>query len=156
VTLTAGSRLGPYEIVSALGAGGMGEVYRAKDPRLGRGVAVKVLPASFSTDADRLRRFEREVHSGCVMIPLWNHKELPMATVTVKDLPEKLHRQLKARALRHRRSLNSEIIEVLEAATTSQKVDPDSLLARAAALRSRVGGRLTDTDLAALRQAGRR
>jgi plasmid stability protein len=79
-----------------------------------------------------------------------------MATVTVKDLPEKLHRQLKARALRHRRSLNSEIIEVLEAATTSQKVDPDSLLARAAALRSRVGGRLTDTDLAALRQAGRR
>jgi plasmid stability protein len=79
-----------------------------------------------------------------------------MATVTVKDLPEKLHRQLKARALRHRRSLNSEIIEVLEAATTSQRVDPDSLLARAAALRSRVGGRLTDTDLAALRQAGRR
>lgn len=79
-----------------------------------------------------------------------------MATVTVKDLPEKLHRQLKARALRHRRSLNSEIIEVLEAATTSRKVDPDSLLARAAALRSRVGGRLTDTDLAALRQAGRR
>jgi hypothetical protein len=42
VTLAAGSRLGPYEIVSALGAGGMGEVYRAKDPRLGRGVAVKV------------------------------------------------------------------------------------------------------------------
>ncbi|HSD72828.1 MAG TPA: Arc family DNA-binding protein [Thermoanaerobaculia bacterium] len=79
-----------------------------------------------------------------------------MATVTVKDLPEKLHRQLKARALRHRRSLNSEIIEVLEAATTSRKVDPDSLLARAAALRIRVGGRLTDTDLAAFRQAGRR
>ena len=78
-----------------------------------------------------------------------------MATVTVKDLPEKLHRQLKARALRHRRSLNSEIIEVLEAATTSRKVDPDSLLARAAALRIRVGGRLTDTDLAAFRQAGR-
>jgi plasmid stability protein len=79
-----------------------------------------------------------------------------MATVTVKDLPEKLHRQLKARALRHRRSLNSEIIEVLAAATTSRKVDPDSLLARAAALRIRVGGRLTDTDLTAFRQAGRR
>jgi plasmid stability protein len=79
-----------------------------------------------------------------------------VATVTVKDLPEKLHRQLKARALRHRRSLNSEIIELLEAATTSRKVDPDSLLARAAALRSRVDGRLTDTDLAALREAGRR
>jgi plasmid stability protein len=79
-----------------------------------------------------------------------------MATVTVKDLPEKLHRQLKARALRHRRSLNSEIIAVLEAATGSQRVDPDSLLARAAALRSRVGGRLTDSELAAFRQAGRR
>ena len=79
-----------------------------------------------------------------------------MATVTVKDLPEKLHRQLKARALRHRRSLNSEIISVLEAATASRKVDPDDFLARAAALRSRVGGRLTDRDLAALRQAGRR
>lgn len=79
-----------------------------------------------------------------------------MATVTVKDLPEKLHRQLKARALRHRRSLNSEIISVLEAATAAHKVDADDLLARAAALRGRVGGRLTDSDLAALRQAGRR
>src|SRR5215468_295265 len=58
--LQPGSRLGPYEIVSPLGAGGMGEVYRAKDPRLGREVAIKVLPASFSADADRLRRFEQE------------------------------------------------------------------------------------------------
>jgi plasmid stability protein len=79
-----------------------------------------------------------------------------MATVTVKDLPETLHHQLKARALRNRRSLNSEIIAVLEAATAPQKVDPDTLLGRAAALRSRVTGRLTNSDLAALRQAGRR
>src|SRR6266496_1331803 len=63
MTLAAGSRLGPYEIVSPLGAGGMGEVYRAKDPRLGREVAVKVLPASFSTDSDRLRRFEQEARA---------------------------------------------------------------------------------------------
>ena len=60
VTLSPGTRLGPYEILSPLGAGGMGEVYRAKDPRLGRDVAIKVLPASFSGDADRLRRFEQE------------------------------------------------------------------------------------------------
>jgi Tol biopolymer transport system component len=60
MTLAAGSRLGPYEILSPLGAGGMGEVYRAKDPRLGRDVAIKVLPASFSQDVDRLRRFEQE------------------------------------------------------------------------------------------------
>jgi hypothetical protein len=63
VSLSAGSRLGPYEIVAPLGAGGMGEVYRAKDPRLGREVAVKVLPASFSTDPDRLRRFEQEARA---------------------------------------------------------------------------------------------
>jgi plasmid stability protein len=79
-----------------------------------------------------------------------------MATVTVKDLPEKLHRQLKARALQHRRSLNSEIIAVLEAAASAHKVEPGELLARAAALRSRVGGKLTDSDLAVLREAGRR
>jgi hypothetical protein len=63
VTFHSGSRLGPYEIVAPLGAGGMGEVYRAKDPRLGREVAVKVLPASFSNDADRLRRFEQEARA---------------------------------------------------------------------------------------------
>src|SRR5712692_1219981 len=58
--LAAGTRLGPYEILAPLGAGGMGEVYRAKDPRLGREVAIKVLPASFSQDPDRLHRFEQE------------------------------------------------------------------------------------------------
>src|SRR5437773_10298091 len=61
--LTTGSRLGPYEILSLLGAGGMGEVYRARDPRLGRDVAIKVLPPSFSADADRVRRFEREARA---------------------------------------------------------------------------------------------
>jgi len=79
-----------------------------------------------------------------------------MATVTVKELPEKLHRRLKIRARQHRRSLNSEIIAVLEAAASARKLDADDLLTRATALRSRVGGRLTDSDLAALREAGRR
>src|SRR5438876_7980604 len=58
-----GRNIGPYVIVSALGAGGMGEVYRAHDPRLGRDVAIKVLPAEFSDDADRLRRFEQEARA---------------------------------------------------------------------------------------------
>jgi eukaryotic-like serine/threonine-protein kinase len=58
--LTTGTRLGPYEIVALLGAGGMGEVYRAVDRNLKRAVAIKVLPASVSTDADRLARFQRE------------------------------------------------------------------------------------------------
>ena len=60
MNLTSGTKLGPYEIVSLLGAGGMGEVYRARDSRLKRDVAVKVLPQALSLDADRLRRFEQE------------------------------------------------------------------------------------------------
>ncbi len=63
MALTAGTKLGPYEIQSPLGAGGMGEVYRARDTRLDRIVAVKVLPPSFAADADRLRRFEQEARS---------------------------------------------------------------------------------------------
>ena len=60
MTLTAGTKLGPYEIVAPLGAGGMGEVYRARDARLGRDVAIKALPAAFAQDPERLARFERE------------------------------------------------------------------------------------------------
>jgi len=63
MTLAAGTRLGPYEILAPIGAGGMGEVYRARDERLKRDVAVKVLPASYSQDADRLRRFEHEAQA---------------------------------------------------------------------------------------------
>ncbi len=63
MTIASGARLGPYEILAPLGAGGMGEVYRARDPRLGRAVAIKVLPASFSQDADRLKRFEQEARA---------------------------------------------------------------------------------------------
>ena len=58
--LTAGTRLGPYDIVAALGAGGMGEVYRARDTKLGRDVALKILPDAFARDPDRLARFQRE------------------------------------------------------------------------------------------------
>jgi serine/threonine protein kinase/tetratricopeptide (TPR) repeat protein len=67
MALSAGTRLGPYEIISSLGAGGMGEVYRARDPRLGRDVAVKVMPAAFSADAERLRRFEQEARAAAAL-----------------------------------------------------------------------------------------
>ncbi len=60
MSLDPGTRLGPYEILALLGAGGMGEVYRARDMTLGRSVAIKILPAAVATDADRLARFARE------------------------------------------------------------------------------------------------
>jgi serine/threonine protein kinase len=63
MTMDSGSRLGPYEIVAPIGAGGMGEVYRARDPRLGRDVAVKVLSKEAAADPERLRRFEQEARA---------------------------------------------------------------------------------------------
>jgi len=67
LSFAPGSRLGPYEIVAPLGAGGMGEVYRALDSRLGRDVALKVLPAALAGDADRLRRFEQEARAASAL-----------------------------------------------------------------------------------------
>ena len=67
MTLPSGTRLGPFEILAPLGAGGMGEVYRARDSRLGREVAVKVLSAEFSSDPDRRRRFEQEAQSASAL-----------------------------------------------------------------------------------------
>jgi eukaryotic-like serine/threonine-protein kinase len=63
MALTSGNKLGPYEIIAPLGAGGMGEVYRARDSRLHREIALKVLPEFFAADADRLRRFEQEARA---------------------------------------------------------------------------------------------
>ncbi len=62
MSLAPGTRLGSYEIAAQIGAGGMGEVYRARDARLNRDVALKVLPESFLHDPDRLARFQREAH----------------------------------------------------------------------------------------------
>src|SRR5580704_14575209 len=78
--LLPGSRLGPYEIGALLGAGGMGEVYRARDPRLDRTVAIKILPAELSADADHLRRFEREARSASAL----NHPNI----VTIYELAQ--------------------------------------------------------------------
>ncbi len=78
MTLAAGSRLGPYEVQSPLGAGGMGEVWRARDTRLGREVAIKVLPADVASDPSRLKRFEKEARSASAL----NHPNI----VTIYDI----------------------------------------------------------------------
>ena len=78
MTLAAGTRLGPFEIIAPLGAGGMGEVYRARDSRLGRDVAVKVLSPEFAADADRRKRFEQEARSASAL----NHSNI----VTIYDI----------------------------------------------------------------------
>lgn len=75
-----GTRFGPYEILASIGAGGMGEVYRARDPRLGRDVAIKILPATYSTDPDRLRRFEQEARAASAL----NHPNI----LTIYDIGE--------------------------------------------------------------------
>jgi serine/threonine protein kinase len=74
--LGPGTRLGPYEIVSALGAGGMGEVYRARDTKLDRDVAIKVLPASVAGDAERLARFQREAEVLAWPRCGWSHADV--------------------------------------------------------------------------------
>jgi len=67
MAVVAGQKIGPYEVAGQIGAGGMGEVYRARDPRLGRDVAIKVLPASFSSDPDRLQRFAQEARAAAAL-----------------------------------------------------------------------------------------
>jgi eukaryotic-like serine/threonine-protein kinase len=112
MALTSGTKLGPYEIQAPLGAGGMGEVYRAKDTRLGREVALKILPGSFATEPDRLRRFEQEAravaalnHPNILAIhDIGQHEGLPFLVSELLE-GESLRATLDRGALPHRKTI---------------------------------------------------
>ena len=104
--LPAGTRLGPYEVVSPLGAGGMGEVYRARDTRLGRDVALKVLPGSLSLDPERLARFDREART----LASLNHPHIAQI-YGVEDAPDATGRHM---AL---------VMELVQGEDLSQRID---------------------------------
>ena len=125
MALTPGTRLGPYEIVSALGAGGMGEVYRARDTRLDRAVAIKVLPQAFATDTERVARFAREART----LASLNHphiaalygledadgvKALVMELVEGEDLSQRI--ACGAMSIDEALPIAKQIVEALEAA----------------------------------------
>jgi TonB family protein len=110
MALTSGTKLGPYEITGAVGAGGMGEVYRARDTRLGRDVAIKVLPAPFARDEEHLRRFQREAH-----------RDKVKGTVTV---PATIDTRGKASHVRVVRSLRSDLDKLAVSAVKKWKFEP--------------------------------
>src|SRR5262249_34022148 len=141
VTLSAGTKLGPYEILAPLGAGGMGEVWRAKDPRLARDVAVKVLPGDFLEGEERKQRFEREArllaalnHPGIAAV--YSFEEIPGSSpssssrhILVMELVEgeTLRQRLAAGALPARKALElgAQMARALAAAHESGIVHRD-------------------------------
>jgi len=110
--------LGPYEILDAIGAGGMGEVYRARDTRLGRDVAIKVLPESFAADADRLRRFEQEARAVAAL----NHPNILAVhdTGTQNGTPYIVTELLEGRTLREQ--LNEGVLPIRKAMQYAQQI----------------------------------
>src|SRR6266436_9050710 len=107
MALTSGKRLGPYEVVQPLGAGGMGEVYRARDTRLSRDVAIKVLPAHLSSNAEAKQRLEREAHA----ISALNHPNI----CTLYDVG-------------HQEGVDFLVLEYLEGETLAERLAKGALL----------------------------
>ena len=105
MALTTGSKLGSYEIVAPLGAGGMGEVFRARDARLGRDVALKVLPELFARDPDRLARFKREAQ----LLAALNHPNI----AAIYGLEDDFDRLGQERAL---------VLELVEGPTLADRI----------------------------------
>jgi serine/threonine protein kinase/Tol biopolymer transport system component len=155
MTLTAGTRLGPYEIMTPLGAGGMGEVYRAKDTRLGRDVAIKVLPARFSSSPELRERFEREAraisslnHARICTLHDVGHQDgvdfLVMEYLEGESLAEKLLKG--ALPLRDTLRIGMEVCEALDVAHRAGIVHRD--LKPANIMLTKSGAKLMDFGLA--------
>jgi tRNA A-37 threonylcarbamoyl transferase component Bud32/Tol biopolymer transport system component len=155
MTLTAGTRLGPYEIMAPLGAGGMGEVYRAKDTRLGRDVAIKVLPTKFSSNPELRERFEREAraisslnHARICTLHDVGHQDgvdfLVMEYLEGESLAEKLRKG--ALPLRETLKIGMEVCEALDVAHRAGIVHRD--LKPANIMLTKSGAKLMDFGLA--------
>ena len=171
MSLRPGTHLGPYEIQTALGAGGMGEVYRARDTRLDRTVAIKVLPAELNTDPERRARFEREARAVaalahphiCTLHDIGTHEG---ATYLVMEhlAGETLAQRLRKGALRLPQALEigAQVAEALDAAHKHGIVHRDLkpgnvMLTASSAGRSRIGTvKLLDFGLAKLRETAAR
>jgi serine/threonine-protein kinase len=158
MALVAGMRLGPYEITGPLGAGGMGEVYRARDTRLDRSVAIKVLPAELAADADRRTRFEREARTIstlnhphiCTLHDVGDHDGLPYLVMEHLE-GETLETRLKKGPLPLDRALDlgAQIADALSAAHRHGIVHRD--LKPANVMLTKAGAKLLDFGLAKLR-----
>src|SRR5918996_1321343 len=109
MTLSPGARIGAYEIAALIGAGGMGEVYRARDTRLNRDVALKVLPELFAADPDRLARFKREAQ----LLASLNHPHIA-AIYGLEEGP--------AEAGHYGRHANALILELVEGPTLAERI----------------------------------
>ena len=156
MTIAAGTRLGPYEILAPLGAGGMGEVYRARDTKLDREVAIKVLPESVSRDPDVLSRFEREAKAVAALshpnilgiFDFGTHDGTAYAVMELLE-GETLRSKLDAGALSQRRAIEYalQIIRGLAAAHEKGIVHRESphLLGRHVGDRSENDARLSGT-----------
>ncbi len=113
MAVVAGQKIGPYEVAGQIGAGGMGEVYKARDPRLGRDVAIKVLPAIFSSDPDRLQRFAQEARAAAALnhpniLAIFDIGEDKGAPYVVSELleGETLRERLRSGALSTRKAID--------------------------------------------------
>src|SRR5919109_2194584 len=114
MSLAVGTKIGPYEVTGTLGAGGMGEVYRARDARLARDVALKVLPDAFASDPDRLARFEREAH----VLAALKHPNIA-AIYGLEEAPAALDGARAGEAGHHVRAL---VLELVEGETLADRI----------------------------------